>query len=160
MPSDDRASIALALGRIPSGLFIVSALDGDELIGFLASFVQQVGFEPPTVAVAVGTERGHLAALRASGRFAVSVLDEASRGTMKRFLGKLPEGEGPFDALATSTPGGGPPVLEEALAWVTCEVTGEHAIGDHVIVFGQVLDGALVRTGDPLVHLRKNGLSY
>ena len=161
MASADNPNLARALGRIPSGLFIASTLDADGApLGFLASFVQQVGFDPPTVCVAVGTDRDHLQAIRASGRFAVSVLDEDSKGAMKRFFGKLPEGEGPFDGLATSTPQDGPPVLDEALAWVTCEVSGEHSVDDHVIVFGRVTAGDQGHEGEPLVHTRKNGLSY
>ncbi|QDU70101.1 flavin reductase family protein [Engelhardtia mirabilis] len=161
MASADISPLARALGRIPSGLFIVSTLDADGLpLGFLGSFVQQVGFDPPTVAVAVGVDRDHLQAMRDCGRFAVSILDQDSKGAMKPFFGKLVEGATPFDDLATSTPAGGPPVLGEALAWVTCEVTGEQLAGDHVLVLGRVLEGIQVREGDPLVHLRKNGLSY
>jgi len=160
MASQDHPPLAQALGRMPSGLYIVSTLDGDTPIGFLGSFVQQVGFEPPAIAVAVGTDRDHLTAMRSSGSFAVSILDEASKGLMKRFFGQLPEGESPFDSLATSRPGGRAPVLDEALAWLSCEVTGEHAAGDHVLVFGRAVEGSMTRDGDPLVHLRKNGLSY
>jgi flavin reductase (DIM6/NTAB) family NADH-FMN oxidoreductase RutF len=47
-----------------------------------------------------------------------------------------------------------------ALAWLECRLTGEHATGDHVIVFGTVEHGGLLRAGDPAVHLRKNGLAY
>ena len=32
--------------------------------------------------------------------------------------------------------------------------------GDHVVIFGEVLAGGILREGDPTVHLRKNGLSY
>ena len=41
-----------------------------------------------------------------------------------------------------------------------CEVTGEHPVGDHVVVFGAVTHAALLREGDPSIHLRKNGLGY
>ena len=44
---------AQALGRIPSGLFILSAGTGDQATATLVSFVQQVGFEPPVVVVAL-----------------------------------------------------------------------------------------------------------
>jgi flavin reductase (DIM6/NTAB) family NADH-FMN oxidoreductase RutF len=66
--SDDRVPAwARALGTIPSGLFIVTAGTGAEATGALLSFVQQVGFEPPCVTIAVkpgqpafeGIEVGH-----------------------------------------------------------------------------------------------------
>ena len=94
------SSLARALGRIPSGLFIVTSTRGAEPVGFLGSFVMQAGFEPPTVSVAVGRDRPHLEDIRRSGRFALSVLDPQSRGLMAPFLRKLEEGASPFQALA------------------------------------------------------------
>ncbi|MEZ5977518.1 MAG: flavin reductase family protein [Planctomycetota bacterium] len=152
--------IARALGRIPSGLFIVTTSGPAGPIGFLGSFVQQVGFAPPTVAVAVGKDRDHLAGMRESGHFAVSVLDAGSKHAMPPFFGKLEPGRTPFDVLAHRLTEEGPAILEDALAWFVCRVSGEHELGDHVVVFGEVVAGDLAREGDPSVHLRKNGLSY
>ena len=45
----DIDNIGAALGKIPSGVFIAtSSIDGDE-VGMLASFVEQAGFNPPTI---------------------------------------------------------------------------------------------------------------
>ena len=152
--------VARALGRIPSGLFIVTTTRDDRPIGFLGSLVMQMGFAPPTVAVAVGRDRPHLADMRQSGRFALSILDAASRGLMTPFLRKLTPGATPFDGLTVAKTAAGTPVLGGALAWLDCRITGEHATGDHVVVFGEVVEGALLRDGDPSTHLRKNGLDY
>lgn len=156
----DPSPLARALGRFPSGLFILTTEAPDGPIGFLASFCQQVGFEPPTVAVAVGRQRGPLEAIRSAGSFALSVLDSSSKGCMAPFFGKVPDGEGPFDVLAHSRPEGPCVVLDDALAWVQAEVVGEHALEDHVVIFGKATAGGVRRDGEPLVHLRKNGLSY
>jgi len=160
MPSAEPPPFARALGRIPSGLFVVTTRSGGQPVGFVASFVQQVGFEPPTVCVAVGKERSPLEALRASGSFGISVLDAASEKLMGRFFKKYGPGEGPFDGLEVLDTDGGAPVLAGALAWLDCRVCGEHALADHVVVFGEVTGGELAREGDPSVHLRRNGLSY
>jgi flavin reductase (DIM6/NTAB) family NADH-FMN oxidoreductase RutF len=150
--------VARALGRIPSGQFIVTTQDGTAPVGFLGSFVMQVGFEPPTVCVGVGKARGPLAALRAHGHFALSVLDGDSKGLMVPFFRK--DGGSPFEGLATTETTTGCPVLSDALAWLDCSVRGEQDVGDHVVVFGEVVGGGLWREGEPLVHLRKNGLGY
>jgi flavin reductase (DIM6/NTAB) family NADH-FMN oxidoreductase RutF len=152
--------IARALGRIPSGLFIVTSLRGRRPSGFLGSFVMQSGFEPPTVSVAVGRDRPQLADIRQSGRFALSILDSGSRGLMAPFLRRLPEGKSPLDGLAIRTTSSGSVVLAEALAWIDCLVTGEFETGDHAVVFGEVLEGALLREAEPCTHVRKNGLDY
>ncbi len=160
MSTTDVSALARALGRIPSGLYVVTTLRADEPVGFVGSFVMQMGFEPPTVCMAVGRTRPHLADLRESGHFALSILDKQASGLMAPFFRKLPDGESPFDQLRLMPTSIGVPVLADALAWVACRVVGEHAAGDHIAVFGEVVDGALLREGDPTCHLRKNGLGY
>src|SRR5258706_383723 len=56
--------LALALGRVPSGLFILTVCDGQRETGMLASWVQQCSFEPPQVSVAVKHGRDLLAVLK------------------------------------------------------------------------------------------------
>jgi len=160
MSSDPIPSLARALGRIPSGLFIVSTLAGDRPVGFLGSFVVQTGFEPPTVCVAVGKERGPLTAMREHGHFALSVLDPESRGLMNPFFKPPAEGASAFDGLDQARTASGCPVLTGSLAWLGLKVVGEHDVGDHVVIFGEVTEGELLREGDPQMHVRKNGLSY
>lgn len=156
----DHPPLARALGRLPSGLYIVTVNGPDGPLGFLGSFVQQFDLEPPVVAVGVGSGRDHLEAMRLSGRFAISVLDEDSKSLMAPFFGKVPEGQTAFDVVAWSAAPGGTPVLDGAQAWIEAEVTGEHALEQHVVVFGRATEGDLRRDGEPLIHLRKNGLSY
>ena len=152
--------LAQALGRIPTGLYVVTTLREERPLGFVGSFVMQVGFEPPLLSVAVAKEREHLAAIRAHGRFAVSVLDAASQGAMSAFFRKHEPGRTAFDQLEHRASPAGLPILAGALAWLDCRVTGEHVGGDHVVLFGEVEHGELLRAGDPSIHLRKNGLGY
>ena len=160
MPEPDLSPLARALGRIPSGLFIVTTLAEGGPTGFLGSFVMQVGFEPPIVSVAIGRDRSHLGAIRARGGFAVSILDPASRSSMASFLKKPAPGRTPFDDLKILSAPSGLPVLANALGWLDCRFHGEHALPDHVVVFGEVLAGALAREGEPSIHVRRNGLGY
>ena len=160
MPAPDVSPAALALGRIPTGLYIVSVRHEGHLAGFVASFVMQVGLKPPRVCVAVGKDRAHLELMRAAGRFGLSILDGESEPLMGRFFRKHPPGAGPFDGLEVGTAAGGAPYLAGALAWLECGISGEHDGGDHVVVFAEVQDGAVRRPGDPTIHLRKSGLAY
>jgi flavin reductase (DIM6/NTAB) family NADH-FMN oxidoreductase RutF len=155
--STELSPLAEGLGRVPTGLYLLTTRHGDDPIGLVASFVMQVGFEPPTVMVALGAGRDQLSAIRASGRFALSVLDEQSSSLMGAFFSK--QGS-PFETLAHEDSPGGMPVFTGALAWLDCRISGEHDAGDHVAVFGVVETAQLLREGDPSVHFRKNGLSY
>ena len=152
--------LALALGRIPTGLYVVTTLQTGSPLGFVGSFLMQAGFEPPTVSVAIAQGREHLTAIRAHGRFAVSVLDGGSQNLMGSFFKRYETGCSAFDQVAHRPSPAGLPILTAALAWLDCRVVGEHSCGDHVIVFGIVEHGDLLRPGDPAIHLRKNGLGY
>jgi len=152
--------IASALGRMPTGLYIVTTTRNGAPIGFLGSFAVQVGFDPPTVCVAIGKDRPHLADIETSGRFALSIVDKASQPLMSAFLRKLAPGTTPFDDLRVATSEAGSPYMLDALAWVDCRFTGRHDAGDHAVLFGEVVEARLQREGEPLVHVRKNGLSY
>ena len=51
--------IGPALGKIPSGLFVATATinQGAKNVGMLCSFVEQAGFQPPMISMAVGHGR-------------------------------------------------------------------------------------------------------
>ena len=167
MPSTtDFSPLARALGRIPTGLYVVttrsggSGHSGSAPLGFVGSFLIQTGFEPPSLCVAIAKGREHLEAIREAGGFAVSILDSESSGLMSPFFKKYGPGESAFDQLRHADTPGGMPYLEEALAWLDCRLQGEHETPDHTVCFGTVEAGGLLREGDPSVHLRKNGLAY
>lgn len=160
MPSDP-TPLARALGRIPTGLYVVSTLNGSgRPLGFLGSFLMQVGFEPPVLCLAIAKGRAHLDAVRVSRVLAVSVLDGESKGLMGGFFRPAPDGASPFDSLETKRAPSGAPVLSGSLAWLDLRYAGEHDAGDHVVVFGEATAGEILRDGDPAIHLRKNGLGY
>jgi flavin reductase (DIM6/NTAB) family NADH-FMN oxidoreductase RutF len=156
----DPTPLALALGRIPTGLYVVTTLQAGRPLGFVGSFLMQVGLAPPVVSVAISRDREHLGAIRAHGRFCVSVLDGTSQKLMAPFFKRHEPGRSAFDQIEHRPSPAGVPILAGALAWLDCRVAGEHSPGDHVVVFGVVEHGDLLRTGDPAVHLRKNGLEY
>src|SRR6188474_2077686 len=110
MADPEASPLARALGRIPSGLFVVSTVRDGQPVGFLGSFVMQMGFAPPTVCVGVGKSRPQLADMRRSGGFALSILDAPSRSLMSAFLRKLPPGVSPFDDLSVRRAASGSPV--------------------------------------------------
>jgi flavin reductase (DIM6/NTAB) family NADH-FMN oxidoreductase RutF len=152
--------LARALGRVPTGLYIVSTRTGDGPLGYVGSFLVQCGLRPPMICTAVGHDRPALAAIRACGRFAVSILDGKTTRFMGAFFRSYPPGKTAFDEVACRTTPSGLTVLATGLAWLDCRLAGEHDAGDHVVLFGEVERGELVREGDPAVHLRKNGLDY
>ena len=81
----DKEKIGPALGKLPSGVYIAtSILDGEE-IGMLASFVEQAGFEPPMITVALSSGRRLVTAIEQSGLIGINVLGDEDARLMKPF---------------------------------------------------------------------------
>jgi len=152
--------IATALGRIPSGLFVISWRDDGGDRTMLASWVMQAGFSPAAVSVAVAPTRDLLAAVDRGIPFVVNILGESQRGLLSRFGKPSNPGEDPFAGLETVRAGGGGAALTAAAGWIECRGTGRAAAGDHVVVVAEVVGGDSGSAGQPLVHVRKNGLRY
>jgi len=152
--------LAAALGRVPSGLFIMTVGDGPHAIGMLVSLVQQCSFDPPQISVAVRRDRNISALLTDDAPFVLNQI-AADQSNLLRHFGKgVTPGEPAFNGLQTSASSLGVPVLMDALCHLDCRVTGRFPAGDHDLVIGRVVAGRLHSELGPYVHIRKNGLNY
>jgi flavin reductase (DIM6/NTAB) family NADH-FMN oxidoreductase RutF len=161
MENAKRESAGAAIGKIASGVLVVTAADGDRNTGVLVSWVQQVAFEPPMVMVAVKKGRP-IEPLLDSGRcFALNILAEGDNALMKRFSRGYDVDEDAFAGLPTRAAATGCPILEDAMAFIDCNVVSVTEAGDHDIYVGEVVGGELLRPdAKPMVHVRKSGFSY
>lgn len=155
-------SIGKALGRLSSGLFIVAAKHQDAQEGMLGSWVMQAGFEPPMVTVVFGKNRPILEKVEASGFFTLSVLGKDDGSLMKPFFQAPAEGQDQFSSLSTGTSSacGDTPYLADGLAWMGLKFVSKMESGDHVVVLGEVLEGDLLKEGEPKTHVRESGFKY
>jgi flavin reductase (DIM6/NTAB) family NADH-FMN oxidoreductase RutF len=154
--------LAQALGRIPSGLYILTVRKGEHATGLLASWVQQAGFEPPMLTVAVRRDRFIGDWMAESGRFALNQVPVGGKALIRHFSRGFGPDEPAFDGLevvADAAQGG--PVLRAALGYLDAEVASEIDGGDHRVFLARVVAGALIDAGaEPLKHVRSNGLHY
>jgi flavin reductase (DIM6/NTAB) family NADH-FMN oxidoreductase RutF len=157
---DKRKQCLAALGRVPSGLFVLTVRQGDAETGMLTSWVQQCSFEPPQVTVALRRGRDVSAWLTADTAFVLNILDDSQTDMIGHFGRGFGPGEPAFDGLEVERPDGSPPVLTEALAYLECRVAGRCEAGDHDLIVGRVVGGRLLNDGHPMVHIRRNGTHY
>ncbi|MDA1204635.1 MAG: flavin reductase family protein [Verrucomicrobia bacterium] len=151
--------LKLALGRVPSGLYAVGAVHEGRRMGMLCSFVEQAGFEPPMISIALGADRPLRVVLERGELFSVNILGTEDKALLAAFASGREED--PFAAFALVENGHGLPELAGALAWLACRARGSVAAGDHVVYVAEVVEGCLHReVGEPMIRVRKNGLSY
>lgn len=158
---DKGNQIGAALGRIASGMFVVTAKKGKQSNGFLASWVQQAAFEPPMVSVSVKKGRPIEGLLEDGKTFAVHVLGTGNKELVRHFGKGFGPDEDAFAGIETTVWDDGTPILKDSLAYLVCKVAGKIEAGDHSVYLGRVVDGAIQDSeGKPSTHLRESGLRY
>jgi flavin reductase (DIM6/NTAB) family NADH-FMN oxidoreductase RutF len=151
----------IPVGKILSGLFVVTVTDGDYRDGFLASWIQQASFEPLMLSMAMKPDRPVLERIQNVGCFCVNIIGHHNNGVMKPFWGMLKPGEDPFTGLTYEISSRGNLLLPDAVASLECEVRGVAQPGDHVLVLAEVVETRLFQPEDrPMPHVRKTGLEY
>jgi flavin reductase (DIM6/NTAB) family NADH-FMN oxidoreductase RutF len=161
---DAKSVIGPVLGRIPSGVFVLVAGDGEgHTTGMLASWVQQTSFDPPMVTIAVNAARYLVDWLDHCPRIVLHLVGE-TQGAFLKYFGRGFDPEQPaFDGLETTDGPHGLPILSGTLGHLTGRVTGRFETGDHVLFAVEIDDaaaGPALATEGPMVHVRKNGFNY
>jgi flavin reductase (DIM6/NTAB) family NADH-FMN oxidoreductase RutF len=157
----DVQTLGMALGKVPSGLFILTAREGDRETGMLASWVQQCSFDPPQVSVCLHRDRDVIGWLSPGAAFAINLVGEGQSNLVSHFGKGFDLGQPAFNGLKVERLDGEAPVLADALGYLLCRVSGRYAAADHDIFVGTVVAGRLLQPdGRAWIHIRKNGLRY
>jgi len=161
MSTGANQQLARALGLIPGGCFILTAGEGEQATGILASWVQQAGFDPPSVSVAVKNEREIRGLIEKTGHFVLNTLtqQQVSSPAFEPFGERGKPGRAAFENLQTEqTPDG--VVIKDCIAHLGCKLTGKVEAGDHTIYVGAVSAAAVHDEGEPAIRIRTDGLKY
>jgi flavin reductase (DIM6/NTAB) family NADH-FMN oxidoreductase RutF len=149
-----------ALGRVTSGVYILTIGRGERATGMLASWVMQAGFEPPMVTVAVKQGRYVAEWLTAGEPFVLNVVAEGQKHLLKHFGRGFEPGQPAFDGLEVQVASNGVPALGEAVGRLECRPTSHLDAGDHRLFLATVTAGSLISGDAPMVHVRKTGAHY
>jgi flavin reductase (DIM6/NTAB) family NADH-FMN oxidoreductase RutF len=149
-----------ALGRVPSGIYILTIGSGERATGMLASFVMQAGFEPPMVTVAVKLGRYVCDWLTEGQPFVLNLVGEGQNQFLKHFGKGFEPGAPAFEGLSISHCARGVPILKDAMGYLECEPDSHVDSGDHRVFLARVVRGSLHNDVKPMVHIRKSGAGY
>lgn len=156
----NKKEVGKALGRVPSGLFVVTTKFEDKEDAVLTSWVNQCSFDPPGLTVVLGVTRQARLLVEASQAFIVNVLGKNSNDLMKHFFKAPAPGVSVFDGLSVSKGIQDIKVLDDAVACVECQVRDQKPFGDHVLYIAEIISGKMLKGGDPYFHVRDNGFNY
>lgn len=156
------SEIATSVGHIPSGLFIVAVKEADSAIdGYLASWVQQVSFNPLIVSLAIKPGRPAYEMIKSGKPFAINIIGDHDKSYLKHFWKGYDPANNPFNELPHHFGPNGGVILDQAKSAIECQVIESMKPGDHDIVFAKVLSSHVMNEeAKPLVHVRKSGADY
>lgn len=141
------------MGSFASGISVVTSIGAQgRPHGLTCSAVCSVSADPPLLLSCVKTPSSTLDAIRESGTFAVNFLDVLAREVSDLFASRTPD---KFAEVGWH-PGGatGMPVLDRTLAHAECRVESMVDAGDHAIVIGRLVGGAVNTERYPLGYWR------
>lgn len=154
---------ALAVGLIPSGLFIVTVSDKNSHTtdGYLASWIQQVSFSPMMISLAIKPGRPAYDLIKAGHPFTVNVVGDHDKSFLKHFWKGYDPAQNPFNELPHHFGEFGGLILDQAKAAIECVMTSSTKPGDHEIILAEVKASHVMHAeSKPMVHIRKSGADY
>lgn len=136
----------------------------------VVSFISPVSFNPPIVMISLAPVRHTYKNIEQTGEFVLNIIGKEHFDQLLRCAAKYQEGVNKLQQAGLrwySSKLVKPPRIKEAKAWLECKVIGNKKMGDHIVVFGQVLavevSDDCVTNGEidlkkinPVTHVSKN----
>ncbi|MXG91174.1 flavin reductase [Nocardioides flavescens] len=138
------------VGRLASGVTVITTHDDDQRHGMTASSVTSLSADPPLMIACLNNATPTAAAVGRAGVFVVNVLGERGGELAHRFSTPA---EDKFHGVPTTAGRTGAPVLQDALAHLECEVVERIVGGTHTVFIGHVVS-AVAHDGHPLTYFR------
>jgi flavin reductase (DIM6/NTAB) family NADH-FMN oxidoreductase RutF len=157
----DPAQKKVALRALNYGLYILTAVDGEEYGAAGVNWLTQTSFEPPLVAAGVKTDSDSYAIIRRTGGFAVNVLGEDQVDVAKAFFRTTKVEDGKLNGYGFDPgPETGAPLLVDLPYWFECKVTDTVERGDHHVFVAEVVSAGVRDDSVTPLLLRSTGMNY
>jgi flavin reductase (DIM6/NTAB) family NADH-FMN oxidoreductase RutF len=151
--SSARLALRRAFGCFTTGVAVATCLDesGGALVGVTINSFVSISLEPPIVAFSLATTARCLGSFLSTTRFAINVLTTEqlpeARNFAKPSLSR-------WDGIAYRVTDSGHILLRGCAAWFACTRRKLDNVGDHVTLYGDVVDYSADPTAAPLTFWR------
>ena len=149
-----------ALRKIPHGVYIVGVKQRQSLNAFTGTWLTQVSFTPPLVALGIKKDSHSLAMIKTDKVFSVNVLGKEQKSIAEHFVKPAAVVGEKLKEIRHRAGKTGAPILEDAIAYFECEVREiANEGGDHAVVIGEVVEAGVQRD-EPALTLLDTGWHY
>jgi len=144
----DQAVYRQVLGHFPTGVVIVASPGP---VGTAIGSFFSISIEPSLVGFCIGKTSSTWPAIRETGVFCVSVLAEDQEAVCRAFA---KSGADKFAGLGYTSASSGSPKINDAIAFIDCDIDAVHEAGDHDICVGRIRELKVEREEGPLLFYR------
>jgi flavin reductase (DIM6/NTAB) family NADH-FMN oxidoreductase RutF/rubredoxin len=143
-----------ALFKLSSGLYVVSATDGEHTGACVINTALQVTSDPLQVAVTVNKDNYTCGVIKTAGHFTLTILSRrADLPLIGRFGFKSSRDFDKFSGIETETSSMFDPyALEGACALIVCATAQTIDVGTHLMFIGEVTDAEVLADDKPLTY--------
>jgi 3-hydroxy-9,10-secoandrosta-1,3,5(10)-triene-9,17-dione monooxygenase reductase component len=139
------------LGHFCSGLTVITAATDNGPAGFTCQSFTSLSLDPALISFNPARTSSTWPILRDGGRFCVNILPAEHVELSNKFARS---GTDKFEGVAYHASPLGNPILDQALAWIDCELHEEYDGGDHTIVLGLVKAMQARSDAEPLLFFK------
>jgi flavin reductase (DIM6/NTAB) family NADH-FMN oxidoreductase RutF len=151
------------LWKMPSGLYVLGSRAGDRRNLMTLNWATQLSSDPKYVGVSVEKEAVTHELLAAGRVFALNLIDREDRPIVRKFTKPVDVDAGastangfPFHDART-----GSPVLDQAVAYIDCEVRHDLDLGSHTLFVGEVVDAGFQKDEEtPVLRMEDTLMNY
>jgi flavin reductase (DIM6/NTAB) family NADH-FMN oxidoreductase RutF len=151
------------LWTMPSGLYILGSRAGERRNGMTINWATQLSFDPKLVGVSVEHGAFTHELVTDGGVFSVNLVSQDDRAIVRKFtkpvevdLEARTLNDFPFHDGAT-----GAPILDQAVAFVDCEVRQTVELGGHSLFLGEIVDcGFQLDEDTPVLSMGDTRMNY
>jgi flavin reductase (DIM6/NTAB) family NADH-FMN oxidoreductase RutF len=137
------------LWTFPSGLYVVGSRAGDRRNGMTTSWISQVSFDPKLVGVSVEKAALTHELISEGGSFTINTIDREDRAIVRKFTKPVDVAGNTMNEFAFHDgPMTGAPVLDQAVAFVECEMRTPVDVGGHTLFIGEVVNASFQKSED------------
>ena len=126
------------------GVYVIGVGREERRSAFTAAWLVQASFDPLLLALSVNPGHASFPLLVEGGGFSVNVLGRGQLQLARHFGTQSGRDVDKLAGIAWRPGRSGAPLLLDALAHFECELAARTRAGDHEIVLGRVLGGALL----------------
>ena len=150
-----------ALRKIPHGVYIIGVKQDAQTNAFTGTWLTQVSFTPPRVALGVKRDTHSFQMIQADRVFSINILGKDQKSVAEHFVKPATVVGEKLQGVAHRFGKTGAPILEQAIAYLECEVREiANEQGDHAVVIGEVVEAGVHSKDAPALTLMDTGWHY